>query len=209
MKVTDLCPAPENEQWCGQTTSNPTNQFGAPVQCVVSLPAFPLFFSSLGSPKESALADIFIMRLCSFDLCEDTGAAAQFFPSGHTALTGTFSEVSCSEWSGSDGGSLWNGACLSGESAALWPSGTGCGNQGEWSAFKGVFLGRGGGKAQAEFLCVIVIRNRSLKTDVMMRNFGWPMYLVWGQLCSSENKGLIIRIACYLGIILVIAFMGI
>ncbi|EIM86862.1 endoglucanase V-like protein [Stereum hirsutum FP-91666 SS1] len=97
VKVTDLCPAPENEQWCGQTTSNPTNQFGAPVH---------------------------------FDLCEDTGAAAQFFPSGHTALTGSFSEVSCSEWSGSDGGSLWNGACLSGESAALWPSGTGCGNQG-------------------------------------------------------------------------------
>ncbi|KAI0766504.1 endoglucanase V-like protein [Irpex lacteus] len=64
-----------------------------------------------------------------FDICEDTGGAAQFFPSGHGALTGSFQEVSCSQWSGSDGGSLWNGACLAGESAGNWPS-TGCGNQG-------------------------------------------------------------------------------
>ena len=52
-----------------------------------------------------------------------------FFPSGHGALTGTFTEVSCSQWSGSDGGPLWNGACIKGESASNWPS-TGCGNQG-------------------------------------------------------------------------------
>jgi hypothetical protein len=65
-----------------------------------------------------------------FDICEDTGGAAAFFPSGHGALTGTFTEVSCSEWSGSDGAVLWNGACLSGETAANWPSGVGCGNQG-------------------------------------------------------------------------------
>ncbi|KAF7309576.1 Endoglucanase V-like protein [Mycena indigotica] len=64
-----------------------------------------------------------------FDICQDTGGAAQFFPSGHGALTGTFQEVSCSSWSGSDGSPLWNGACISGESAPLWPS-TGCGNQG-------------------------------------------------------------------------------
>ncbi|KAJ7626375.1 endoglucanase V-like protein [Mycena polygramma] len=64
-----------------------------------------------------------------FDICEDTGGAAVFFPSGHGALTGSWSEVSCSQWSGSDGGSLWNGACIKGESAGLWPS-TGCGNQG-------------------------------------------------------------------------------
>ncbi|KIP11594.1 glycoside hydrolase family 45 protein [Phlebiopsis gigantea 11061_1 CR5-6] len=64
-----------------------------------------------------------------FDICEDTGGSAKFFPSGHGALTGTFTEVSCSQWSGSDGGALWNGACLSGESASNWPS-TGCGNQG-------------------------------------------------------------------------------
>ena len=31
-----------------------------------------------------------------------------FFPSGNSALTGTFTEVSCSQWSGSDaGGPLW------------------------------------------------------------------------------------------------------
>lgn len=65
----------------------------------------------------------------SFDICEDTGGSAQFFPSGHGALTGTFTEVSCSQWSGSDGGQLWNGACLSGETAANWPA-VGCGNKG-------------------------------------------------------------------------------
>lgn len=48
---------------------------------------------------------------------------------GHGALLGTYSEVSCSEWSGSDGSSLWNGACIKGESAGLWPA-VGCGNQG-------------------------------------------------------------------------------
>ncbi|KAF8573595.1 glycoside hydrolase family 45 protein [Ramaria rubella] len=64
-----------------------------------------------------------------FDLCEDTGASAAFFPSGHGALTGEFTEVSCSQWSGSDGSPNWNGACLKGESAGLWPT-VGCGNQG-------------------------------------------------------------------------------
>jgi hypothetical protein len=49
---------------------------------------------------------------------------------GHYALTGYFTEVDCSEWSGSDGSSLWNGACLSGETAGFWPD-VGCGNQGE------------------------------------------------------------------------------
>ncbi|KAL5513025.1 hypothetical protein ACEPAH_3423 [Sanghuangporus vaninii] len=66
-----------------------------------------------------------------FDLCEDNDAAAAFFPSGHGALTGSFTEVSCSEWSGSDGADLWNGACLAGESAGIWPA-VGCGNQGEY-----------------------------------------------------------------------------
>jgi len=64
-----------------------------------------------------------------FDICEDTGGASAFFPSGHGALTGTFTEVSCSQWSGSDGGSLFNGSCLSGETAGNWPS-VGCGNKG-------------------------------------------------------------------------------
>ncbi|KAJ3927911.1 MAG: endoglucanase V-like protein [Lentinula lateritia] len=97
VKVTDMCPVAGNEQWCGQTTSDPINSFGTEFH---------------------------------FDICEDTGGAAAFFPAGHTALTGTFVEVSCSEWSGSDGGDLWNGACISGESAAFWPGGVGCGNQG-------------------------------------------------------------------------------
>ncbi|KAF9531724.1 glycoside hydrolase family 45 protein [Crepidotus variabilis] len=64
-----------------------------------------------------------------FDICQDSGGASVFFPSGHGALTGTFSEVSCSQWSGSDGGALWTGACLDGEKASNWPS-TGCGNKG-------------------------------------------------------------------------------
>ncbi|TDL23794.1 endoglucanase V-like protein [Rickenella mellea] len=64
-----------------------------------------------------------------FDVCVDTGGANAFFPSGHGALTGTFQEVSCSKWSGSDGPALWTGGCLSGETAPLWPS-TGCGNKG-------------------------------------------------------------------------------
>lgn len=49
---------------------------------------------------------------------------------GHGALTGSFQEVSCSQWSGSDGSPLWNGACLRGETAGNWPS-VACGNQGE------------------------------------------------------------------------------
>ncbi|RDB23946.1 Endoglucanase-5 [Hypsizygus marmoreus] len=64
-----------------------------------------------------------------FDICQDTGGANAFFPSGHGALTGTFTEVSCSQWSGSDGGALWNGACLDGSTAANWPA-VGCGNKG-------------------------------------------------------------------------------
>jgi len=96
VKVTDLCPVSGNQEWCGQTQSNPTNQHGVSVH---------------------------------FDLCEDTGASSAFFPSGHGALTGTFKEVSCSQWSGSDGGSLWTGSCLSGETASNWPS-TSCGNKG-------------------------------------------------------------------------------
>ncbi|VDB86687.1 unnamed protein product [Peniophora sp. CBMAI 1063] len=97
VKATDMCPVNGNSEFCGQTSSNPTNTHGASVH---------------------------------FDLCQDTGADQAFFPSGHGALTGTFQEVSCSQWSGSDGGVLWNGGCLSGESAGLWPGTTGCGNKG-------------------------------------------------------------------------------
>ncbi|KAH9024601.1 endoglucanase V-like protein [Lactarius hengduanensis] len=96
VKVTNLCPASGNEQWCGQTTSQPTNTLGMSVH---------------------------------FDLCQDTGTDKAFFPSGRGALTGTYQEVSCSQWSGTDGPSLWDGACLSGESASNWPA-IGCGNKG-------------------------------------------------------------------------------
>jgi hypothetical protein len=37
VKTTDLCPVAGNEQWCGQTTSTPTNSFGQSVQCVIAL----------------------------------------------------------------------------------------------------------------------------------------------------------------------------
>ena len=68
--------------------------------------------------------------LVSFDLCTDTGAAQAFFPAGHMALTGSYQEVACcDEWTGTDGPSLWDGACLLGEDAPFWPS-TACGNQG-------------------------------------------------------------------------------
>ncbi|KAF8889342.1 glycoside hydrolase family 45 protein [Infundibulicybe gibba] len=62
------------------------------------------------------------------DICEDTGGAAAFFPAGHDALTGTFKEVPCSQWSGSNGKKLWEGSCLKAERAD-WPA-VGCGNKG-------------------------------------------------------------------------------
>ncbi|KAJ3517749.1 hypothetical protein NLJ89_g301 [Agrocybe chaxingu] len=64
-----------------------------------------------------------------FDICSDTGGAPAFFPSDRGALTGTFTEVSCSQWAGSDGGALWNGACLADSSVGNWPA-IGCGNKG-------------------------------------------------------------------------------
>ncbi|CAL1714201.1 unnamed protein product [Somion occarium] len=64
-----------------------------------------------------------------FDICEDTGGSNAFFPSGHGALTGSFTEVSCSQWSGSNGSPQFTGACLSGDTAPNWPS-TACGNKG-------------------------------------------------------------------------------
>jgi len=66
----------------------------------------------------------------SFDLCEDSGADKAFFPNDRHALLGTYEEVSCSEWSGSDGETLWNGSCLAGENAGLWPATGGCPNTG-------------------------------------------------------------------------------
>ncbi|KAI9440335.1 endoglucanase V-like protein [Lactarius indigo] len=64
-----------------------------------------------------------------FDLCEESGAYDAFFPEGRGALSGYYEEVSCSQWSGWDGPALWNGACLAGESAHMWPL-VACGNTG-------------------------------------------------------------------------------
>ena len=119
VKTTDLCPVQGNQVWCGQNTTNPVNSFGTSVQCVLALPTTCV--SWRGSIKK-------ISR--SFDLCQDSGAANAFFPSGHGALTGTYEEVSCSEWSGTDGSSLWNGACLNDENSPSWPSTGSCGNKG-------------------------------------------------------------------------------
>jgi hypothetical protein len=44
-------------------------------------------------------------------------------------MLGTYEEVSCSEWSGTDGEKLWDDSCLAGESAGFWPD-QGCPNKG-------------------------------------------------------------------------------
>jgi EXPB1-like protein len=67
---------------------------------------------------------------CSFDLCEDSGTAAAFFPPDRGAMLGTFEEVPCEgNWSGSEGGSLWGGSCMASDTTGLWPE-VGCGNRG-------------------------------------------------------------------------------
>jgi hypothetical protein len=76
----------------------------------------------------------------SFDICQDSGASAAFFPSGRGALTGNFTEVSCKEWSGSDGHPEWKGACHAGESVATWPAVGRCGNQGTLFVFAGLLF---------------------------------------------------------------------
>jgi hypothetical protein len=65
----------------------------------------------------------------SFDLCIDSGAPNAFFPGERRAMLGTYEEVSCSEWSGTDGEEIWNGSCMAGESSGLWPA-QGCPNRG-------------------------------------------------------------------------------
>ena len=114
VKVTDLC---TDGTYCDQTLSNPINSLNQPIQCVT----FSLF-SFVPVLK-------FVVLFCSFALCSDTGAAGAFLPASGDPLIGSYQEVSCSEWSGSDGSSS-SGSCLSGESAGFWPE-TGCGNQGE------------------------------------------------------------------------------
>jgi len=64
-----------------------------------------------------------------FDLCADSGADA-FFPPGRGALLGTYEEVSCDEWTGSQcPDPLWNDWCMADTSTGLWPA-KGCGNNG-------------------------------------------------------------------------------
>ena len=65
----------------------------------------------------------------SFDLCRDSGAAAAFFPSGRGALSGNYTEVSCTEWTGDCPTPLWNNWCMGNNTTPLWP-GKGCGNAG-------------------------------------------------------------------------------
>jgi len=96
VKVNDLCPASNNNQWCGQRVSKPLNSYGVPMH---------------------------------FDLCTDSGAPTAFFPGERRAMLGTFEEVSCREWPGTDGQKLWDGSCLAGESAGFWPD-QGCPNKG-------------------------------------------------------------------------------
>ncbi|KAI9510525.1 endoglucanase V-like protein [Russula earlei] len=64
-----------------------------------------------------------------FDLCNDSGSSSAFFPGRRGAMLGTYQEVDCQAWSGASGDTLWNGACLARETAALWPSHA-CGNRG-------------------------------------------------------------------------------
>jgi hypothetical protein len=119
VRVNDLCPMDSNQEWCGQTASNPLNQHGMSMQCV---PALPLDSWYAGNKPNR-----------SFDLCTDSGAAGAFFPSDRHAMTGTFEEVQCAgNWIGSDaneGKSLWDGSCLADDNSPLWPTAV-CGNQG-------------------------------------------------------------------------------
>ncbi|KAH9977514.1 endoglucanase V-like protein [Russula compacta] len=64
-----------------------------------------------------------------FDLCEDSQAPEAFFPGSRRAMVGLYVEVPCSEWQGSEGETLWNGACMAPEDAPSWPEHS-CGNRG-------------------------------------------------------------------------------
>ena len=65
----------------------------------------------------------------SFELCTDSGAPGAFFPDSKTVMLGTYEEVSCSGWSGSDGEKTSDNSCMTGENVGLWPN-TGCSNSG-------------------------------------------------------------------------------
>ena len=107
-------------------------QLVRPVGAVRNFSPFSLF-------RSGATGSLTTIRGSSFDLCQDSGAPGAFFPSGNGALTGTYQEVPCTEWSGTDGSSLWNGACLAEDSIGNWPT-TGCGNQGAELSPRKTFL---------------------------------------------------------------------
>ncbi|KAF8265957.1 glycoside hydrolase family 45 protein [Lactarius quietus] len=66
-----------------------------------------------------------------FQLCQDSGAPGAFFPDGSETLIGSYQEVTCTtDWTGSDGSSLSDGACFADDNTGFWPSTTGCGNKG-------------------------------------------------------------------------------
>ena len=44
-------------------------------------------------------------------------------------MLGAYEEVSCSDWSGSDGEKVSDNSCMTGENGGLWPN-TGCSNSG-------------------------------------------------------------------------------
>jgi len=64
---------------------------------------------------------------CSFELCTDLGALGAFFPGNNTVMLGPYKEVSCSDWSGSDGKKVLDKLCMAGKDIGLWPN-TGCSN---------------------------------------------------------------------------------
>ncbi len=49
LKTNHICPSSGKEQWCGQTTSKPTNSFGMSVQCVIALSPFLLSVVTAGA----------------------------------------------------------------------------------------------------------------------------------------------------------------
>jgi hypothetical protein len=120
VKVNNLClnnvpTTSGGHNFCGQTVSNPKNEFGESMQCVLTFPI------------RTWSADIKINR--SFDLCDLSGSSQAFFPDGHQAMKGNYQEVPCTSWQGSDGTPIWDGSCMADANAAFWPT-PACGNEG-------------------------------------------------------------------------------
>lgn len=118
VKINNLCVNTNSSEhnWCGQTVRHPLNEFNASMQCV------PTTF-----PVRTWCADIKTNR--SFDMCELSGASQAFFPPNLRAVYGTYQEVPCTLWQGSQGTPIWNGSCMAPDNAAFWPAQS-CGNEG-------------------------------------------------------------------------------